>query len=474
MVVGVEVYLDGAEAPYGFEALLESWRSAWEHFFPEQPAIVFRSPIDLKTSRELPEDLRAIAEVRNPDIFFRLEDGQLLGGVEVTAHSPDGSNIEKRYPYLWASREAGVPGFVATPYQKWRPGGAVNRLPRRHMERNLRHLEQWDANDPTKAPIQLLAIRELHGLESEYIDESVADLMPCWADLGQFFAARTAQLTGLGSRAVADNVLVGLRERWMTFSSAGIANTTYTEASTLLRLPGRWVQIYNARPDTGHWERGEGQFDSIDGRLMFTLESIEFTEAADRPATLEFWLPQMVSTHPWIVEQISRGYGSKRLRNVLQVLPMRARSATYSVKFADQLTDADWGLLRQNRRLCLERLDASPALLRISDVVAGQDLDRLCRNGLRRTTAELAVQGLARLMRAYLSTHRAYVPDWANSLELELNALPPGEIAYLPRIPRRLSEGLQVKAGVRLLPAEDTTKAELLALRQMHRAGLLR
>ena len=54
-----------------------------------------------------------------------------------------------------------------------------------------------------------------------------------------------------------------------------MANATrQTEASSLLKLKDRWIQVYNTRPDSGHWERGEGQFDSIDGRIMFTLDEI--------------------------------------------------------------------------------------------------------------------------------------------------------------------------------------------------------
>ena len=84
--------------------------------------------------------------------------------------------------------------------------------------------------------------------------------------------------------------------------------TRSTEASTLLKQPDRWIQVYNARPDSGHWERGEGQFDSIDGRLMFTIDEIYFLDAIQRPTIFEFWLPQLVSVHPWILEQQLRGF----------------------------------------------------------------------------------------------------------------------------------------------------------------------
>lgn len=473
VTIWIEVYLDGPDAPHGFETLVETWTEVWAQRYGDLRKIGFRDPVDLKGGGSLPGGVAGIALIRNPDVFFRLEStGELLGGVEVTTHSPDGSNIEKRYPYLWASRELSIPAFVATPYQKWRPGGEINRMPRRHMERNLVHLNDWIVEDTERAPIQLMAIRELHGQGLHEIEASLRNLMPQWKDLAEFFAARTVQLVEHDAKHRADAVLRELRSRWIEFVEAAIANTRYTDASTLHKRPDRWIQVYNARPDTGHWERGEGQFDSIDGRLMFTLESIEYTPEDARPESLEFWLPQMVSSHPWIEEQRKRGFGSKRLRNILQVLPERAHTARFVVKFSDQLTDDDWRLLQDNPSLCLERLDPPAELVEGSSMVAASAIDRLCSVGLRSKAPRLlAAEGLRQLRVGFVSTHRCYDPTWKDSLEHALDHvfLETETQLLLPRIPDRLAVTIAADDKWQIVPAELITKAQLLGLRQLHR-----
>lgn len=473
MKVDIDVYVDGATAPHGFKELQESWQSAWADLIPSVP-LGFKAPRDLKRVGGLPQAVATLAEVRNPDVFFTLGDLDLIGGVEVTTHSPDGSNIEKRYPFLWASRELSIPGFVATPFQKWRAGGATNRLPHRHALRNLHHLQQWDPLDVSQAPIQLMPIAELQGHTLRLVEAELRDRMPRWSDLGLFFAARTAHMVGLETHRTSA-ALTSLKHKWTEFTKAVINHTTFTEPSSLIKRPDKWVQVYNARPDTGHWERGEGQFDSIDGRLMFTLETIEFTPPLKRPNSLEFWLPQITSSHPWIKEQRDRGYQSKRLRNIIVTLPARARVADFTVKFSEELSPAEWHLLESHPEACLERLDLPPTIVKLTEELEGYNCLTLAQAGLRNTTyVSLIEETLSQMLHGVaVSTHRAYRPGWRMDLQAHLDAggLPP--TILIPRIPSSLLSGLRTNGHTELVPAEECNKAQLLALRQLHRAGVL-
>ena len=351
-------FFDGGE-PIGWAPTIDALRSTWARHYSPAGEVRFSLPLNLKQAADrklLPARLRSIAEVRNPDFFFfETTHGVELGGLETTVHSPDGSNVEKRYPYIWVSQRQGVDGIIACPLLKTRPGGQVNRLPFRHLARNLKLLARWQPADAASPLCQILPVRELHGQDDlALVPKSIRGLIPGWKDLGALFAHRLASATLGGVLAEAARAELGrIHQTLLTLSQACQAGTSDTEPSTLIQQPGRWIQVYNARPDSGHWERGEGQFDSIDGRLMFTLDGLD----SQRPRPkFEFWLPQIVSAHPWIREQIRNGHGSKRLRNILVVL------APYcTTRFADALTAADWDLLQRNPTLLLERLDWPPA-----------------------------------------------------------------------------------------------------------------
>ena len=290
--------------------------------------------------------------------------------------------------------------------------------------------------------------------------------------IGEFFALRIAQYT-LDAQAVrrANSKLDSLRASLISLVSACEENTNHTDPSTLYVAEERWIQVYNSRPDSGHWERGEGQFDSIDGRLMFTLDEIDMLAEGERPRALEFWLPQMVREHPWIQEQHERGFGSKRFRNITQTL-----QEFIEVRYADDLAAEDWDLLQANPSLSLERLDWSEDIFSVSALLGGRSVREVARQGSRTISGAVLsqVEDCLRRTGLFFSAHRATRAGWKLGLARSAAQLPGGATLLAPRLPRNLLEDLRVPRGVRVVPAEDVTKVELLALRQLHRTSTAR
>lgn len=200
---------------------------------------------------------------------------------------------------------------------------------------------------------------------------------------------------------------------------------------------------------------------------MFTLDEIE--NLPSRPERFEFWLPQMVSTHPWIDEQRTRGFTSKRLRNIILVLQQ------YCVtKFADQLTAADWTLLHRNPQLLLERLDWQSQVYCVANLVSSSDAANVARAGIARAPAAVhnALERLLRTKNLYFSAHRPYEPDFKKQLSTALVGLPSGSTVLVPRIPRNMLAGVLASPGTTVFAAEDMTKDHLMMLRQLHRQGV--
>lgn len=474
MNLEISVYQDGSNQPEGLSEILAAWRQVWSREYGQNATLRFAGTINVKeltAQSDLPTKLKKIAAIRNPDIYFVETSNNIeLGGVEITTHSPDGSNVEKRYPYLWASRREIVSAFVACPYQKTRASGQKNRLPHRHSKRNLVFARDWDpSGDGADAVYQIVPVQQLQGKSLAGVRDKIRALMLRWEDLGAFFAHTLASRTLPESgRSAARNQLKAFRKKLIGLAQACVDDTTDTEASSLVKLTdGRWVQVYNSRPDSGHWERGEGQFDSIDGRLMFTLDEISLLPEDERPECLEFWLPQMVSRHPWVLEQVDREYGSKRFRNIIEILKESCRT-----KFADQLTDADWQILTENPGLLIEREDWRPGVYKVTDLVPVEARKRVARHGLKSPSSKL-LESLGALLgddSLYFSTHRAYKEGWFDSLRDVLTSLPASAVVLVPRIPRRLLERLG-SISCKIVCAEDCTKDHLLLLRQLHRVG---
>jgi hypothetical protein len=473
---GVEiiVFQDGENVSPEREAIDAAIKKTWTAYYSSVcPLRIELGSENLKKQSDaavaLPK-LREIYVIRNPDIYFVARKGDVtaeLGGVEITTHSPDGSNVDKRYPFLWAAGQWSVHAFVATPYMKQRSSGQQNCLPHRHASRNKTFLDDWDPNKTEGTSLrQILPVRELQVGAGHRLPASVADEMLGWDDIGAFFAHDAAtKLLGKAEQAIASKELARIKTKLARLISASLANTTKTKRSSLIVQPSRWIQVYNCRPETGHWERGEGQFDSIDGRLMFTADELSEMAGSKRPS-LEFWLPQMTSHHPWIVEQRSRNFGSKRLRNLLVVL-----APLCTTKFADQLSNEDWVLLRQNRQVLLERLDWVEGVYRIADLVSNADVSRLARHGLINVEPSILSQVQAHLKdgHLYYATYRPYSEDWDEALFIGAKHLGKNCRVLVPRIPRRMLKRLSSKLSCQLIPAEDCTRSELMAIRQLER-----
>jgi hypothetical protein len=105
--ITIQIFSDGEnQQTEGLEEIIKGWSSEWNQQYSEYGAVNFETGPNLKEKHDqgiIPNKLKNIAFIRNPDLFFVVKDSQkVLGGIEITVHSPDGSNVEKRYPYLWA------------------------------------------------------------------------------------------------------------------------------------------------------------------------------------------------------------------------------------------------------------------------------------------------------------------------------------------------------------------------------------
>ncbi len=464
-LIQIDIFVDGEET-HLLEDFKQLWLEKWAQNYSSLGNIVFNSSINVKEQagfNSLPDYLKSAFEIRNPDIFFvaNINDKKVaLGGVEITVHSPDGSNVEKRYPFIWAGRKYGFTAFVVCPYMKSRPGGQVNKLPNRHSVRNIDFISEWNIKKSrTDALYQIIPLEELQ----EDVEAARALLkapLMNWSSLAGYFCdllAENEKPASSGSRVEA--FVVELHK----LATACKNVTRFTKPSSFIEDGDRWIQIYNTRPDSGHWERGEGQFDSIDGRLMFTLDEAEIRNVNK---VVEFWMPQLSRKHAWVVEQAERDHGSKRLRNIIKVL-----NQYMTVKFADDLTDADLQILQKNPGLTLERLDWKSGLLKISDLLGKLTPEVAARAGLKSPSANTvsSIKAVLSSDTTFISTHRLYEADWEEDLMSNINSTPIGSKIIVPRIPK---SQLKVKPnfpGRDVVFAEDCTKWQLMAIRQLHR-----
>jgi hypothetical protein len=469
----IEVYVDGANQSVGKSEIEKSFQASWHlNYESTYGSVVFKSPLDLKTSPSGHPRLDAAADVRNPDLFYWSTVFGPLLGVEITTHSPDGSNIEKRYPFLWASRREGITAFVATPYLKVRPGGQVNRLPYRHSMHNNHLAEAWSPDDPNSSLQQLLPVADLMGGDLRTVQADLRKLLWSWDKVGIFLAHRMAQVVSNGENSSSGRALEQMKRDLIGLAKSCMQATTHTSASTLYMDNSRWIQVFNCRPETGWWERGEGQFDSIDGRVMFTLSEIDFRPSAERPEQLELWLPQMTTKHPWIQEQVAAGYGSKRFRNLAQLLPSLAMNVKFKLVFADQLSVRDWTILEVNPIMCLERLVSPTAeLLRIGDFVTAFDAAQVSEDAKHSPSDVRPIHDLITNGDVHVATSRAYAIGWeARLAELLTNVAAETEI-FVPRVPQALLSKIRTPEGIRLHGGEDCGRPLLLLLRYLHRHG---
>jgi hypothetical protein len=468
LTLQIQVFTDGANQHVELAYIRSAFDVEWRRNYAHLPDVQFMTAIDLKRYASGYPELDRAADVRNPDLFFWLAGSGPLLGVEITAHSPDGSNIEKRYPFLWAARREGLSAFVATPYLKRRPGGAVNRLPHRHARHNRDLARAWDPADPDSSIQQLLPVSDLTGGDLDLVPSAIARQLWSWQRIGKLLAALAAQRVSPSEGALSR--LLAARSDLEHLAQTCMEFTTDTGASTLLKERDRWIQVFNARPETGWWERGEGQFDSIDGRVMFTSAQLELMPRRLRPKSFEMWLPQMTSQHPWIREQVLGGYGSKRFRNLAQLLPQADLDVPFRLVFADEMGPQDWALLHANPSMCLERLIShEPPVFNLS--AASHDCRVPIKEAARSQRDVAEIRNLASDPSIWISTSRAYVLDWETSFNLNLNSLAKRSTLFVPRIPSRLLRQFTVGAGTTIHGAEDCSRPLLLLLRHLHRYG---
>lgn len=474
--VDIQPYVDGGNQAAGKSVLEAAFARKWSaDYAGRYGPLRFLDDIDLKRNLSGHRTLDDAAAVRNPDLFYWANGYGDVGGVEITTHSPDGSNIEKRYPFVWAARRSSLCAFVATPYLKQRSGGQVNRLPHRHATHNQNLLSEWSPNRISSGLQQLLPVSSLMGVgDLAMVPTTLRAALWDWDRLGEFFANRTAAVVSGGKDSQALLELQAAHTSLQRLVSLCRANTSHTSASTLHRVGNRWIQLYNCRPDTGWWERGEGQFDSIDGRLMFTLDEIEMLPAASRPTSLELWLPQMTSQHPWILEQHALGFGTKRFRNLAVVLPAApGLSVTFALRYGDQLTNSDWAVLTAHPSLTLERLVARPHLFHLAAAVPSHMVNKVAADAARTVADAASMLTLLARSDVWISTTRAYVPGWQTALQSSILQVKATGTVYVPRVPQHLLNSISTGPGVTLRGGEHCGRPLLLVLRWLYRTGVV-
>lgn len=463
--ITVQIFVDGDESDFLY-TIKKTWQDRWTSHYSHLGTLVFDAPVNVKEFSglgKLPANIQKAFLIRNPDIFFVASIGArqiVLGGIEITAHSPDGSNVEKRYPFIWSGRKFGFSAFIVCPYMKVRPGGAVNRLPNRHSCRNLDFIAEWEEKGAVGGAIQqIVPLQELQDDNSAARNFIGRDLFT-WRHMSLYFCDLLAYNLGAGQ---AGPPLSAFVSDMKNLASACKAVTRFTNPSSFLEIGNRWIQIYNTRPDSGHWERGEGQFDSIDGRLMFTLDEASLNKSLHK---LEFWMPQLSKRHPWIVEQIARDHGSKRLRNIVKIL-----SKDMEVKFSDDLTSADISILQNNPGLTLERLDWKSDLYNLNNLLGSAKPYDVAKAGLKspNPTVINEISDLLADPFLYLSTHRIYEINWQSTLQNKLSQLPANSTVLVPRIPRSQLRQFLGRGDITVIFAEECTKTQLMAVRQLHR-----
>jgi hypothetical protein len=430
--IQINVFVDGEETHF-LDDIKKLWAARWSKKYSSLGTILFNDPVNIKEHvgiAALPPSLKQAFEIRNPDLFFVARIGPKttpLGGIEITVHSPDGSNVEKRYPFIWAGRKYDFTAFVVSPYMKARPGGQVNKLPNRHSIRNIDFIGEWKKKNSLLAPLQ--QIIPLEELQEEY--DTARNLLGMnlmnWSGLAGYFCDLLAEQVkpGASGKHLSDFV-----DDIYHLANACKGVTRFTKPTSFIEKGNRWIQIYNTRPDSGHWERGEGQFDSIDGRLMFTLDEAEIKGLSK---SVEFWMPQLSKKHAWVVEQVERDHGSKRLRNIVKVL------STYMVvKFADDLTASDLTILQQNPGLTLERLDWRSGLIHIPALLGKGSPATVARAGLKSPSAQ-TVTGIQQVLESkttFISTHRLYEAGWEADFVKAIFDTPSDSTILAPRIPK--------------------------------------
>ena len=459
--IKITTFVDG-DVPIFLNNIINWWSSEWGNRFYELGNLTFERTLDVKKKDgfdSLPSHLKSAFLVRNPDIFFVAKVGDqdvVLGGVEITTHSPDGSNVEKRYPFVWSGRKYGFNSFIVCPYMKVRASGQHNRLPNRHSMRNIEFADEWIGGKRTFH--QIIPVQELQS-SLDVAESFLSHELMNFRKITSFFCSYLACL--LGSKQAHEDLNQFVYEA-KSLAEACAAVTKYKNPSSLFEEENRTIQIYNTRPDSGHWERGEGQFDSIDGRLMFTLDGM----SDNSESKLEFWMPQFSREHPWVSEQVDRNYGSKRFRNINVVL-----SDEVDVKYLEDLTQDDINILRSNQGLTLERLDWDPNIYRIKDLINGGSLENISKSGLKSTRKDIVDEIYDFLNRddLYLSTHRIYQKDWELEFVNRTNELPINSELIVPRLNRHHLSYFTLRSDITIYFAEDCTKTQLLALRQLHR-----
>lgn len=457
--IKITIFVDGDIPPF-IEGIKDWWISEWSSNYLGLGDVLFDRILDVKQKdgfSNLPDELKPAFNVRNPDVFFvaHLNGKHFnLGGIEITTHSPDGSNVEKRYPFIWSGRKYRFNSFIVCPYMKVRANGQHNRLPNRHSMRNIEFAEEWF--EKRKTFHQIIPIQELQpsvNLAESFISHELINLK----EISKYFSSYLAYM--LGSEEAIEKI-DGFVSKAKSLAVSCASVTKYTKPSSFYTDGNRIIQIYNTRPDSGHWERGEGQFDSIDGRLMFTSDGLKNNEK------IEFWMPQLSKEHPWVTEQIARNYGSKRFRNINVVL-----KDDVTVKYLEDLSDDDVKILLANPRLTLERLDWEPGFYCFEELTKGDTIQNISRKGMKSTNLNIIneIERVLSSLNLFLSTHRVYQKKLEEEFVDGVNKMPCNSTIIAPRINKQRLMGFNLRKDVNIIYAENCTKIQLLALRQLHR-----
>jgi hypothetical protein len=111
----------------------------------------------------------------------------------------------------------------------------------------------------------------------------------------------------------------------------------------------------------------------------------------------------------------------------------------------------------------------------MSQLTSGRDIAQLARKSLRNPSDEILRQIEAILSedRLAFSTHRPYGSSWKSNLQDGAARLSSSWRLLVPRIPSIMLDFLQTNDEIEcsIIPADRCSKAELMALRQLHRTS---
>jgi hypothetical protein len=222
------------------------------------------------------KNVEEIVSYRAPDLLIEMKSPdkkqyEVIIAVERTTHSPDGSNIEKRYPLTYICRKKNVSSLTVVPLYKQRIQGQTNRIPSRFADFFFQESMNFlKTPDRSRWPALLIPYKNYTPNKDLIIGGRVLNIDTLtFSDdwISEFISNRIVLQIDPGEKTARSRItkqLLKIQNVMQTIVKAG----KIVKARTVNEDDGLIV-VANLLPETGWWDRGTGQFDSIDGRFFF-------------------------------------------------------------------------------------------------------------------------------------------------------------------------------------------------------------